>query len=239
MDRPPQLSAIILGYRSGSHLGPLARSFYGTLEMAGVEFEMILVGNYDAGDASDETPQVCAAVSADLSRARAVAEPKRGGMGWDMRSGLGAARGDFLVVIDGDGQNPVDDVLRAYERHRETGADLVIGRRVVRGDGIVRKLVSSVYNRLFALMFGTWDLSDVNGKPKGMTRSALERMQLNADDWFIDAEIVLEARRLGLRIEEFPVRFLENRHRSSFVRWRTVGEFVVNMVKRRLGGVGR
>ena len=35
-------------------------------------------------------------------------------MGWDLRSGLDAATGDVIVLIDGDSQNPVDDVLKLY-----------------------------------------------------------------------------------------------------------------------------
>ena len=42
-------------------------------------------------------------------------------MGWDMRSGLQAARGDFIVVIDGDGQNPTTDVMRIYHAHLASG----------------------------------------------------------------------------------------------------------------------
>ena len=38
-----------------------------------------------------------------------------------MRSGLAAASGDYLVVIDGDAQNPVDDVLKMYWRMARDG----------------------------------------------------------------------------------------------------------------------
>ena len=42
-------------------------------------------------------------------------------MGWDMRSGLDAATGSTIVAIDGDAQNPVEDVLRMYRLLHETG----------------------------------------------------------------------------------------------------------------------
>ena len=232
--RVPELSAIVLGYRAEAALEPLAEGLHADLTESGIDFEMVLVANFD-GDRVDRTPEVARAFAAAHDNVLVVAEPKRGAMGWDMRSGLDAASGEFRIVIDGDGQNPTHDVLRAWELRSSSGADVVKGRRSSRADGLTRAITSLVYNVAFALMFGARGIWDVNGKPKGMTRAALERMDLHADDWFIDAEIVLEARRLGLRLEEFPVRFEENVNRASFVGWKTVAEFVRNMFARRFG----
>ncbi len=154
-------------------------------------------------------------------------------MGWDMRRGLEAATGRFLVVMDGDAQNPVGDAAKMYRLMKGSGADVMKGRRVLRHDGIYRKFVSIGYNVLFRLLFRTVGLWDINGKPKALTRAAYERMQLQSDDWFIDAEIVLTARKLGLRIEEMPVVFMQNRERASFVRPSAVWEFLVNMARYR------
>jgi hypothetical protein len=78
-------------------------------------------------------------------------------------------------------------------------------------------------------------MADINGKPKGLTRSAYERLELRSDDWFIDAEIVLEARRLGLTIGELPVVFRANPERASFVKPSAILEFLRNMLRYRLG----
>lgn len=230
----PALSAIVLGYRAEEALTPIVTPLYDELAGSGIDFELVLVANYNADD-PDQTARVAAEFAAAHDRVVVLAEPKAGGMGWDMRSGLEAARGDFMVVIDGDGQNPTGDVMRIYQAHLASGSQVIKGRRSIRGDGWVRQLISAVYNVAFIVMFRARGLWDVNGKPKGLSRAALERMELSSDDWFADAEIVLEARRLGLGLEEIPVRFDVNRHRGSFVNWRTVVEFVRNMFARRLG----
>ena len=155
-------------------------------------------------------------------------------MGWDMRSGLEAARGDVLIVLDGDAQNPVSDVARMYRALRESGADVMKGRRVLRHDGPYRRLVSIAYNALFRLLFRTRGLWDINGKPKALTRAAYERLDLRSDDWFVDAEIVLKARDLGLTIRELPVEFFENEERASLVRPSAILEFARNMLRVRL-----
>ena len=164
-----------------------------------------------------------------------VSRPKAGGMGWDLRSGLGVAGGSYLVYLDGDGQVSTHDALEVYRRLRETGADVVKGRREVREDGSVRTLTSLGYNLLFRILFRTAPLWDVNGQPKGLTRAAYERLDLRTDDWFTDAEIVLKAKAAGMEIVEVPVRFRPRRTPESLVGTGTVWEFLVNMVRWRLG----
>jgi hypothetical protein len=138
------------------------------------------------------------------------------------------------VVIDGDGQVPVQYALSAYRQLKTTGAPIVKGRRYLREDGSVRSVLSLGFNGLFWLFFQTRGLWDVNGRPKGMTREAWRQLDLRTDDWFTDAEILLKARRLALEVREFPVRFLEHPGQSS-VGPATVWEFLRNMALARLG----
>jgi glycosyltransferase involved in cell wall biosynthesis len=233
----PELSAVVLCYRAEESIHLVIDPLLELLEESGIDFELVLVANYDA-DREDRTPDIVRAFAAGRDRVTVVAEEKHGAMGWDMRSGLRAARGERIVVIDGDSQNPVEDVLRMDAEMRRTGADVMKGRRIARFDGLYRWLVSFVYNALFRLLFRTGGLSDINGKPKGLTRGGYERMNLTSDDWFIDAEIVLEARRAGLRIEEMPVVFRHNEERASFVRFSAIWEFLRNMTRKRLRGGG-
>jgi hypothetical protein len=107
------------------------------------------------------------------------------------------------------------------------------GRRIARFDGPYRRVVSAVYNLAFAVLFGTRGIWDVNGKPKGLTRAAYEALDLESDDWFIDAEIVLSARRRGLAVAELPVVFHRNEERDSFVRPTAILEFLKNMARQR------
>ena len=208
---------------------------HAVLERAGVTYELVLVANYWP-DEQDETPHFVRRFAAMHEDVKVLDKVKEGGMGWDMRSGLAAATGAHLIVIDGDAQNPVEDVLRMYELLRQTGADIGKGRRTNRADGFYRRLISWAFNFLFRALFGTRGLWDINGKPKGLTREAYERMRLKSNDWFIDAEIVLAATRAGMSIVELPVVFLENKERSSFVRFSSILQFVAHMVRYRVRG---
>ena len=59
-------------------------------------------------------------------------------------------------------------------------------------------------------------------------------MDLKSDDWFIDAEIMILARRLKLRFTEIPTQFTELSSRRSFVKPMVTIEFIVNMILFRL-----
>ncbi len=56
-------------------------------------WELILVGNYIEGR-DDETPEVVGELARRWPNVAAIVRPKEGMMGWDMRMGLNAARGE-------------------------------------------------------------------------------------------------------------------------------------------------
>jgi hypothetical protein len=64
-------------------------------------------------------------------------------------------------------------------------------------------------------------------------------MNLQSDDWFADAEIVIRARELGLKIGETPVHFRSNNMRGSLVKPAAIFEFASNLFKYRFAQSGR
>lgn len=233
-DTSPLLSLVILCYRAGEYVHEFVRRAEQTLQSGGIsDYELILVGNYVKG-CEDATPLVVRELAACNPRVECSAVPKEGWMGWDMRTGLELARGRYLGVIDGDGQMPVSDVVSVFEKIRKENLDLAKTFRTTRGDGPRRKVISYGFNLVFRLLFPGTTVRDINSKPKIFTREAYERMTLTSDDWFIDAEIVLEARRLGLRIGEVPTGFLGLTGRRSFIRAAAVLEFLRNLTAYRV-----
>jgi glycosyltransferase involved in cell wall biosynthesis len=231
---PPELSVVVLCYHSREGARSFAARMSQALLDAGIDdYQLVLVGNYIAGS-GDTTPDVVRELAAGDSRIVCSAVPKEGMMGWDLRSGLALATGEHLAVIDGDGQVRVEDVVRVYRLLREQRLDLAKTYRRQRGDGVKRKLLSLLFNGLFHLLFPGLRVRDVNAKPKVMTRSAFERLDLQSTDWFIDAEIMIQARNLGFRIGETETEFLGLTGRRSFVRMAAVVEFLHNFLRYRI-----
>jgi len=234
MDHPPELSVVVLCYRSGEGARGFAHQVRAMLEESGIaDYELVLVANYVEGS-GDPTPGVVAELARSEPRIVASTLPKRGMMGWDMRSGVELASGRILAMIDGDGQVPPGGLVTAYRRIATGDFDLVKASRVRRDDGLARRLVSAVYNGLFRLLFPGFPVRDVNGKPKLLTRAAYERLELTSDDWFIDAEMMIQARRLGFRVGEVETVFGSLADRRSFVHAQAILEFLANLLRYRL-----
>jgi glycosyltransferase involved in cell wall biosynthesis len=229
----PYLSLVVLCYRSGRSLIPLIERLRYALSRCNFTWELVLVGNYIEGS-DDETPEVVRELAQRWPNVHAVVRPKEGMMGWDMRMGLNAARGEYIGVIDGDGQFPVEAVIACLLKAEMEGLDLTKTYRVRRDDGVYRRTISYVYNGLFKLLFGL-QIHDVNSKPKIIRRDKYELLDLESDDWFADAEIMIRAREAGLSIGEIPVHFALNETRGSFVKPRAIFEFMANLIKYRFG----
>ena len=233
-DPAPSLSLVILCYRSEEYARVFVERTLATLENSRIEsFELILVGNYVEGS-DDHTPEIVRDLAAGNPRIRYCAEPKRGWMGWDMRKGFEIARGDYIGVIDGDGQMPTADVPALYQLIRLGGYDVVKTFRLTRGDGLWRRFVSNLNNKCFHLLFPGLSARDMNSKPKIFTREAYRKMTLESDAWFIDAEIMIQARRFRMRIGEIPTGFLGLSGRRSFVGFRAILEFLRDLIRYRV-----
>lgn len=197
-----------------------------------------LVGNYNQGDTKDETPAVVRSLAEADPRIKAITLVKQGWMGWDARTGLAAATGQNIALIDGDNQMPPEDVLRVYQKLMEGSYDAATTYRTRRGDGLARVVQSLGYNAIFSALFPGTGLRDVNAKPKIIRRAMFDKLKLAADDWFLDAEIVIQLRRHKARIGQIPAIFLASAGRGSFVRLSAVWEFVVNLIKARIREFG-
>ena len=69
----------------------------------------------------------------------------------------------------------------------------------------------------------------MNSKPKIMTREFYEKMNLESNGWFIDAEIMIFARRVLARIGEVQSVFFSMDSRPSFVKPFSILEFLGNL----------
>ena len=231
----PKLSIIILCYRSNERIIPFAEEVKNIgLELTN-NLEIILVGNYLEGT-KDTTQKIVESLAKNDDIFKAICKPKKGMMGWDMKSGLEKASGDIICVIDGDSQFPSNTISKCYHYITTQNYGLVKTYRETREDGIYRKTISKAYNSFFRILFPGINSRDINSKPKMFTREVLDNMELTSDDWFIDAEIMLNIHKLKYPFFEFPTTFKELHGRSSFVNFSAILEFIRNLLIFRIRG---
>jgi glycosyltransferase involved in cell wall biosynthesis len=140
--------------------------------------------------------------------ARVVALPTRRGKGEALRTGAAAARGDVLVFLDGDGQDPAAEIPRLL-RAIDDGADLAIGSRF-RGSfepgaiAAIDRLGNKAITAVFRLLYRR-HMTDSQAGFKAIRRATFERLQLRARGFDIEAELLARAIVQGAAIVEVPV----------------------------------
>ena len=227
-----ELSIVILCYQTGERIRDFVDKVVKLIDSVVPSWEIVLVANY-LENANDITPEIVKDISFKNKNIKYVARVKEGMMGWDAISGLEKAAGKYICLIDGDEQMPPEDIVRVYRKIKNDDLDLVKTYREVRYDGLFRRFISAVYNLLFNLFFPGTYVKDVNSKPKIFKKEAYDRMRLLSDDWFLDAEMIIQAKKLRFRIGDVPTKFYKCCYRKSFVKFNTIFEFIGNLLKAR------
>lgn len=225
----PEISVVILCYRAGERIRNFVGRTIKLLDSSAPSWEIILVGNYAEGT-NDATPEVVKDIASKNKNIKVVTRVKEGMMGWDVRSGFEKTAGRYICLIDGDEQMPPEDIINVYRKIANEGLDFVTTYRLIRCDGAMRKLISNIYNLLFRMLFPGVNVKDVNSKPKIFKREAFDKIILRSDDWFIDAEMVIQAKKLNFKIGQVPTKFFKCKYRKSFVKVTTIFEFIGNLL---------
>jgi len=132
----PSLSVIIPAYNEAGGIGPVLERVCRVLRMQGEPFEVLVVD--DGSD--DGTAAVAAAAGATV-----IGHPYNMGNGAAIKTGIRHARGEALVMMDGDGQHAPEDIPRLLEQLGRY--DMVVGARTGDSDTAVhRDLANTVYN---------------------------------------------------------------------------------------------
>lgn len=229
----PRISVVILCYKAGATIPAFVTAVSAAMDRLNCDYELVLVGNHNRGDSADSTPAVVRQLAAGNPRIIPLTLEKRGMMGWDARQGLAVATGEVIALIDGDNQMPPEDLEHVCRLLLDDNLDLAMTCRAVRKDGLLRRVNSRIYNAIFRLLFPGYPVRDVNSKPKAMTRAFFNTLRLTADGWFLDAEIIIQARRRKARLGQIETVFHQG-DRKSFVRPDAVLEFVRCLLTARL-----
>lgn len=218
-------SVVVPAHNESENLAILIPRLTTSLRDTGERFEIIIVNNAS----TDSTQQKLNEFQISIPELSIVDEPTLG-YGQAVISGLRATHGNIIGIMRSDNQEKTEDLSRMFSELVEKDLDFYKAVRVRRaGDGILRVVTSIFYNGLFKIMFGLRS-RDLNATPKVFTRTYMEAAKLVSTDWFVDAEMVVKAERLGFRVGETDIEYLPRLKGKSSVRVRHVFEFLRNMI---------
>lgn len=223
-EKKTSLSVVIPLYNEEKNVKLVVRETIQTLAPTGIEFEILCVNNASTDDTENEIRRMMA----QDPRVRGVFLSGKG-YGRAINAGFKEAKNELVTFISGDGQMDPQDILKAYEVMRRTGADIVKPRRLSRADGVFRKIQSNIYNILLKLFFGLpgWDM---NCPAKLIKRSFVEKLYIISTDWFIDPEILIKTKYLGGRMAESEATYRKRVHGFGHINLASAWEFFRNMI---------
>ncbi|MEZ5980112.1 MAG: glycosyltransferase family 2 protein [Planctomycetota bacterium] len=202
--------ALVLERNLGVLLDFLAQHDFGAARGAAPgSFEVVAV---DDGS-RDRSAEILADVASREPRLRTLALPENRGKGAAVREGMLAARGRYVVFMDADLSTPLEEFLPMMAA-LEGGMDVVLGNRRAPGSRIerhqpwLRETLGKGFTLLtqFLLVPGVHDFTcGFKGFTADASRAVFTRSTL--DRWAFDAEVVVIADELGLRLAQIPVRW--------------------------------
>jgi len=145
----PAITVVVTLFDEVGTLEELHRRLVASLEPTLKTWEVIYV---DDGS-TDGTFAALERLHADDPRIRAVRLKRNSGQHPAMHAGLSRARGEIVVTMDGDLQNPPEDIPRLVDAI-EAGNDVASGRRAARHDSWGRTLPSRVINGMLRRFTG-------------------------------------------------------------------------------------
>jgi glycosyltransferase involved in cell wall biosynthesis len=140
----PEVSVVIPVHNEAENIGGVIAQTATVLRSLGQSFEMLVVN-----DASTDTTaaEICA-ITREVPECRELALPRHVGQADALLTGLAAARGRWIVTLDGDGQNDPADIPALFEPVRAGAVDMMCGIRCRRRDGLMRIAMSRFANAI-------------------------------------------------------------------------------------------
>lgn len=143
----------------------------------------------------------------DIKKAKLIRQ-KSHGLGNAFVEGLQYARGDMVVLMDGDGSHRPDDLLKLIDGLKNS--DMTIGSKFVRGgknlDESYRNIVSQISRKFASFVLGL-DIKDTMSGFSAMKRSMVDKLVLKPMGFKIALEIAYKAKKKGYKIKEIPIVF--------------------------------
>lgn len=143
MNQTPAISVVIPVYDEEGALEELVERVRGACAPFGPGFELILV---DDGS-TDRSAELIQRAADRFPEVRGVLLNRNYGQHAAVTAGLEHARGEIIVTLDADLQNPPEEIPRLVEAMRQ-GYDVVGSVRVPREDSRFRRLASAATNRI-------------------------------------------------------------------------------------------
>jgi glycosyltransferase involved in cell wall biosynthesis len=192
------VSVVLPCFNEEENIAGAIRNAAAAAAMTSDDYEIIVV---DDGS-TDATGRIAADFVESDARVRLIVHAGNRGYGDAVRSGIDAARMDWVLLTDGDLQFDLRELAEFVPLARS--ADALWGRRILRQDTVARRASAGAWNWLVRTLFQL-PVRDVDCGFKLIRRDLLQRFKLQTSGAMISTELVVKCQAEGARFAELGV----------------------------------
>ena len=214
MSKIPYLSIVVPAYNEAVRLPPTLEKLAEFCRDFGRPYEVLII----VERSTDGTLDIAARFAAQQAHFQAVDNVVQRGKGCAVRSGMLRARGDYVFYMDADLSVPLAAVPEFLARFESAPrADVLLGNRqhamsrITRRQMWLRRTMGQTFNRILKTC-GLASLHDTQCGFKAFRRDAAREIfsRQTIDGFAFDVEVLLLAERLGCRIADLPVEWINS-----------------------------
>ncbi len=124
----------------------LVEAVYSNLKKTGEDFEIICI---DDGS-TDSTLQKLLDFRSKNKELKVISFSRNFGLQPALTAGLEFAKGDFVIMMDGDFQDPPDLIPLLFNKINDTNSDIITAVREQRNEKLSRKIYTNIFHRIFS-----------------------------------------------------------------------------------------
>jgi glycosyltransferase involved in cell wall biosynthesis len=136
---------------------------------------------------------------------RLIIEPRRG-YGIALRTGMKHAKGDVVVMVDGDGTYEVKHINLLLDTLIKKNAEMCLATRMFdpnKAMGLVNFVANKIITFCFNMLFAQF-LSDTQSGFRAISHSAIEKVDLSEEDMSFATEMLVKFATKGFKMVEVP-----------------------------------
>jgi len=207
------LSVIIPAYNEEKRLPKTLIEIDKYLKGQDYDYEIIVVSD----GSKDKTAEVVRDLENRIANLKLIDNKENHGKGYVVRQGMMEASGDYRLFTDADNSTSIDQVEKILP-HFKQGFDITIGSRDIKGAKLatpqppLRVFIGNVFNLMVQIITGLWGIWDTQCGFKALSAKAVNDIlpKCKVDRWAFDPEILKIGKKLGYKIKEVPITWVND-----------------------------
>lgn len=222
------LSVVIPAYNEEKRISNTLLEIDRYLTKQDYSYEIVVVND----GSTDKTAQVVNKFTNLVKNLKLIDNKENHGKGWVTRQGMLEAQGEYRIYVDADNAISMEQI-ESFWPYLDQGYNLIIGSIEVEGSKIeehaawYRRIVGK-WSKYLIRLLTIWEIHDTQRAfklfPAKVAQEVFSRQTI--ERWGFDIEILVIAKKLGYKIKELPVTWINPGESKVTLKsyWRTLKE---------------